>query len=123
MSMWEAAAMAAGGLLVAALLAYAAWRLARRLRRLLLSKIAHEAAVGHRGVRRRVQGLVGRRQDTFETVMEAETMRGYVWFYWTRRAREGYRERTGWAPTRRLARRQLQHVMARDTPSAGSPRR
>ena len=112
MSMWATVALSTAGAL--ALVALAGWRW-RRFRRDLRRKIAHESVVGHAGIRRRVAALVGRRQDEFKDVMEAETMRGWVWFYWTRRPREGYRERTGWAPTKRLAQRQLARAVERDT--------
>lgn len=113
MSTWMIA-LAAGAVLTAALVTYGVRRW-RRFRRTLRQQIAHESVMGHTGVRRRVERLVGRRQDQFTQVLAADTMRGWVWFYWTRRPREGYRERTGWAPTKRLAQRRLRQVVERDT--------
>lgn len=116
-------AAAAVAVVVACVAACTLWRTLTEGRRRLRNRIAHEQATGHAGVRRRIKHTVGRRTDTFQDVLRAETMPGWVWFYWTRRPGESYRERTGWAPTRGLARRRLARTVDLERTLRSSARR
>lgn len=123
MSTWEIAVVATCCALAAAAWVVVGVKAYRAFRRRLRNRVAHEQATGHTGVRRRVQRTVGRRTDTFKDVMRAETMPGWVWFYWTRHNGEAYREHTGWALTRRQARRRLARAVERDQALRSSARR
>lgn len=92
----------------------------QRAARSLRYRIAREHAEGYRKRRRRAVNLVGRFKDTSALVLPADTMPGYVWFYWSRKPRQPLEEQYGWAPFKWVARRQLQR--AQDAESR-SPRR
>lgn len=79
---------------------------------------------GHRAIRTRIAGLVGRR-DQWEmgTVERAERLPGWVWVWAQRRPRVPYREELGWAPTRRQARRRLRATAAAAAAADTTPRR
>jgi hypothetical protein len=101
-----AVALIAAGIALAAALTFGA--------RLLLfthrTRVGVEKTSGHLKLRRRMANLAGRRQDTYETVVRAETMYGWVWISATRRSRTQFREVMGWAPTRRTAYRALRRL-------------
>jgi hypothetical protein len=92
-------------------------------RRHLGARIAYEYASGNLGVRRRVQHTIGRKHDVLDTALRAETMPGYMWFYWTRRAGEGFRERHGWALTKKAARRRAAAAAEADQRARARARR
>jgi hypothetical protein len=96
-------ALVVAGLAVAVAGTYAV----RQLRQWHLFKVAHEKSNGHLRVRARIRNMVGRKQDTYDGVMHAETMYGWVWLAFTRKPREPYIEVMEWAPTKRAARRRL----------------
>lgn len=107
--------LALASMLVAALVFAGAVWAAQRAGRALRYAIARERDTGHRRLRQRVTNLVGRKQDTMETVLKADTMPGYVWFHWSRRPREPFVEIHGWAPFEWAARVQLR----RNRPPSG----
>lgn len=88
-------------------LAIGGWYAARQLRTYHHLRFADEKANGHLKVRQRMRNMVGRRRDTYDGVMRAETMYGWVWMAFTRKPREPYVEVMEWAPTRRAAKRAL----------------
>lgn len=96
-----------GVVLAAVALAIAGWYVSRQLRAYHLLRLAEEKANGHFKVRRRMRSMVGKTKDTYDGVMRADTMYGWVWMAFTRRPREPYVEIMEWAPTRRAARRAL----------------
>lgn len=75
----------------------------------LLERIGREKVVGHVRLRRRMCNLAGKgnNKPRYETVVRAETMRGWVWIFCERRNGHGFEERMGWSPFRWTARRAL----------------
>lgn len=80
-------------------------------------KVAVERVSGRLALRKRMADMAGHRHnpETYENVVRAETMYGYVWIRSTRKKAK-FTEQHGWALTRRGARRKLAKASQPRTP-------
>lgn len=89
---------------------------ARLVRHAHLERVGAEKVRGHLRLRRRMQGLAGRRTNRpeFTTVVRAETMYGWVWIITARHHGHPFTEVMGWSPFERTARRAMARRQRRE---------